>query len=68
MYLPCHFQYTDCPWQILLVGHASCLFCKQEYMMINEALKYTISDKLLVMDYEGLRILTILKRIIPINY
>ena len=37
-------------------------------MMINEALKYTISDKLLVMDFEGLRILTILKCIIPINY
>lgn len=49
----CHFQYTDCPWQISLVGHANCLFCKQEYMLINEALKYTISDKVLVMGYEG---------------
>lgn len=49
----CHFQYTDCPWQISLVEHANCLFCKQEYMLINEALKYTISDKVLVMGYEG---------------
>ena len=37
-------------------------------MMISEALKYTINDKLLVIGCEGLRLLTILKCIIPVNY